>query len=909
MRRYDSVPNRRSLIDRRDIASQIEAGKIDRPAVVAALRAALSGGEAELTRRIDTAPGAGRKHCLARSYLVDQVVRIAFESAARLLFPNPSPSSGERLTICAVGGYGRMEMAPHSDVDLLFIVPGKLSAWSEQVVESVLYTLWDLGLKVGHATRSPAEIVRLSREDVTIRTAMLEARFLCGDQTLYEDAGVQFRRDVVLGTERDFIREKLAERDARHTRMGDSRYVVEPNVKEGKGGLRDLQTLFWIGKYCHRVERAQELVAAGLFEPEEYRAFNRAEDFLLSVRTLLHHMNGRAEERLTFDMQRRIAEALGYQDRTGASAVERFMRHYFLIAKSVGDLTGLFLDHLEEEYAGFRERIFTRTTTPKRLKGFTLARGRIGIPDEQFFKEKPFRLLRLFALADRYEYEIHPLAMRQAARDAQLVADLQDDPAANRLFLDILTSPRDPATVLRWMNEAGVFGRFVPDFGRVVARMQFDMYHHYTVDEHTIRAVGLLSEIERGLLKEDHPISSAVIHEISSRDVLYVAVLLHDIAKGRGGDHSELGAEIALELGPRFGLGAAESDTASWLVRYHLLMSATAFKRDLADPKTIEDFVAQVKSVERLRLLTILTVVDIRAVGPGTWTQWKAQLISNLFVAAEERLRLGHQRFGREGHVAAKREQVLELLGWTKDQLDEHASRFFDSYWIAEDVEVIADNARQIAIAEGPVTIKSAYDEETGLTQLRVYSGDHPGLLMRLAGAISLAGASIVDARIHTTRDGMALNNLLIDGHGIDRSFGEPDQLVRLEQGIHDAFAGKLRLRDRLAAKPLPTTRADAFSVAPRVIVQQNASNRFTVVEVMANDRPGLLHALLRTLYDAKVTIHSAHITTYGERAVDTFYLTDLTGQKLDGTQRLRGIEQRLLRAASWTPEKEKKAA
>ncbi|MBZ6377838.1 [protein-PII] uridylyltransferase [Pacificimonas flava] len=896
-RRFDSVTDRRAIIDRRTIFSRVEEAPAERKYYVEILREALADGAAELQKRIDADPGDGRAHAYARAYLIDQIVRIAFEASARFLFPNPSPSSGERLTICAVGGYGRGEMAPYSDVDLLFVVPGKLSAWSEQVVESVLYTLWDLSLKVGHATRSPQEIVRLSREDTTIRTAMLETRFICGDQDLYDEAGRVYRSEVVHGTERDFIREKLAERDARHKRMGDSRYVVEPNVKEGKGGLRDLQTLFWIGKYCHRVERAAELVDAGLFEPEEYRLFNRAEDFLLAVRTLLHHLNGRAEERLTFDMQRRIAELLGYQDRAGASAVERFMRHYFLIAKSVGDLTGLFLEHIEEEYAGFRERIRSRTSAPSHLNGFTLSRGRIGIPDESFFQDEPRRLLELFALAEEHGHEIHPLAMRQASRDAQLISDLQDDERANDLFMQVLTSPRDPETVLRWMNEAGVFGRFVPDFGRVVARMQFDMYHHYTVDEHTIRAVGLLSQIERGLLKDEHPISTDIMQKVGARQVIYTAVLLHDIAKGRGGDHSELGAEIALELCPRLGLGPAETETVSWLVRYHLLMSATAFKRDLSDAKTIEDFVAEVQSLERLRLLTVLTVVDIRAVGPGTWTAWKAQLISNLFTLAEERLRLGHQRYGREEKIAAKQHEAAERLGWDDERMDAYAARFFDSYWIAEDIDTLVANARQIETPEEAISIEFTFDEDSGLTQVRICSEDHPGLLMRIAGAIGLAGADIADARIHTTRDGMAINNLLVTSSRT-ATFTEPDQLERLKRTVCDALAGKVRLKDKLASKPPPLTRAEAFSVAPRVLVQSGASNRFTVIEVNAADRPGLLHALLKTLFDAQVSINSAHITTYGERAVDTFYLTDLTGQKLDGTQRLKDLEARLLNAA-----------
>src|SRR6185503_2340060 len=398
------------------------------------------------------------------------------------------------------------------------------------------------------------------------------------------------------------------------------------------------------------------------------------------------------EERLTFDYQREIAARMNYADRPGKSSVERFMRHYFLQAKMVGDLTGVFLAHLDDKFARRGRRIglpaFRRR--PGRLEGFMLDRGRLAVPDDDFLVADPVRLIRMFALADRHGLEIHPLAMRAAARDAKLVdATVRADPEANALFLDVLTSPRDPETVLRWMNEAGVFGRFIPDFGRVVAQMQFDMYHHYTVDEHSLRAIGLLSKIENGALEAEHPRATAMFRHIASRRVLYVAVLLHDIAKGRGGDHSELGAEVAFTLGPRLGLTDAETETVAWLVRWHLFMSDTAFKRDLTDPKTVVDFVARVKSLERLRLLFLLTIVDIRAVGPGVWTSWKDQLLRLLFESAEEMLRLGHKERGRGDRIAAVQEALAARLGWDESRFTRLGWRLPDSYWLAEPLPVL----------------------------------------------------------------------------------------------------------------------------------------------------------------------------------------------------------------------------
>jgi [protein-PII] uridylyltransferase len=903
--RFDHLPHRRAIVDRRALADALAAveGKdsaLLRRAATAALGEALTAGRAEIARRLVEHPSRGLEAAAAQAFLIDQILRVLFDFAVTRLHPNSNPSTAERLTLIAVGGYGRAEMAPFSDVDIAFLTPWKQSVWCEQVIESILYTLWDLGLKVGHSSRSLDEMVRQAKSDITIRTALLEARYVWGDQPLYDEAARRFYAEVQGGTTRAFIADKLAERDARHKKMGDSRYVVEPNVKEGKGGLRDLHTLFWIGKDAYNVSEPADLVGAGLLTAHEYRLFHRAESFLWAVRCHLHLIAGRAEDRLTFDMQSEIAERMRFADRPGKSKVERFMQFYFLQAKTVGDLTGVFLAHLDEKFAarGRRFGLPTLRRSPRKLDGFVIDRSRLAIPSDDFFQQKPVRLIEIFALADRHGLEIHPLAMRAAARDAKLADDIRRDPEANALFLDVLTSPRDPETVLRWMNEAGVFGRFVPDFGRVVAQMQFDMYHHYTVDEHSIRAIGLLSRIEKSELATDHPLVTALMKQIASRRALYVAVLLHDIAKGRGGDHSILGAEVAQRLCPRFGMTAAETETVAWLVRQHLLMSATAFKRDLSDFKTILDFAAIVQSPERLRLLLALTVVDIRAVGPGVWNGWKRQLLGDLFESAEEVLRLGHKQKGRNERIAAKQEALQAALGWDEAAFEALRKRMPEPYWIAEPEDVLLPNARLIAAAgDAPLSIAAEVYPERGATLVTVYAADHPGLFYRIAGAISLAGGNIIDARIHTTRDGMALDNFLVQDP-LGRPFDEAGQLARLKQAIEDALANRHKLGERLLAKPLPRPRADAFPIAANVLIDNHASNRFTVIEVNARDRPALLNQLAHALFQSRVTIHSAHVATYGERAVDTFYITDLTGDRITQAARLKTLERRLLEVA-----------
>jgi len=888
--RYALIADRRAIIDRRAVADELNALKAGNLRVEAAtlLRAALDEGRAEIARRFALEPGRGRVIAASYCFLADQIVRLAYDVVTERIHPRLAGSSC-RLSIVGLGGTGRGEMAPFSDLDLMFLVPERGSPWCEQVIETLLYILWDLKLKVGQSVRTPNEVIVAATEDVTIRTALLEARWIWGDEELSGEARRRFQAEVVTGTARDYVAAQLAERDARHTRMGDSRYVVEPNVKDGKGGLRDLHTLYWIGQYVFGVERPADLVDKGLFSAAEFRRFERAERFFWSVRCHLHLIAGRAEERLGFDMQRQIAEAMRYSDRPGKSAVERFMQFYFLNAKAVGDLTGLFLAQLDEQMGdkGRRFALPTFKRRPKHLNGFTVDRGRLSIPDDRWFSADPSRLLELFALAAREGMEIHPHAMRIATRDARLADQVRDDPAANSLFLDVLSARDKPDMVLRWMNDAGVFGRFVPDFGRVVAQMQFDMYHHYTVDEHSIRAIGLLSRIERGELADDHPLSTALFRQIASRRVLYVAVLLHDIAKGRGGDHSELGAEVAQRLCPRFGLDDAETETVAWLVRYHLLLSNTSFRRDLADPKTVEDFIKVVQSPERLRLLLILTVVDIRAVGPGTWNDWKKQLLRTLFDAAEERLRLGHKQRGRHEQVEVRQEQLAASLPWKTSAIRAHARRLPDSYWLAEPPEWHHANALQVAEAEAHFgdarpSIVAAPDLASGMTRVSVFAPDRPGLFYRIVAALSGAGASILDARIHTTRDGMALDNLLVtDARG--KAYDDPRLRKRLASAVDKALDAE--------QAPLPpatgklASRERAFRVAPRVLLSDKASSRTTVVEINARDRAGLLARLAHAIHAAGHQLHSAHIATYGERAVDVFYLTDSSGKKLSEEQ------------------------
>lgn len=837
------------------------------------------------------------------SNLTDAVVRAIHDAVVWRLYPNDNPSTGEQLAVVATGGYGRGTMAPGSDIDLLFLLPYKQTAWSESVVEGMLYVLWDLKLKVGHATRSVEECLREARADMTIRTALLEARYLFGTRILYEELVTRFDAELVVGSAAEFVEAKLRERDMRVSKAGTSRYLVEPNVKDGKGGLRDLNTLFWIAKYTYRVRDQLELVSAGLFTPEEYALFERCDEFLWRVRCHMHFVTKRAEERLSFGLQPRIAERFGYEPRGGLSGVERFMKAYFRIAKDVGDLTAIVCAELEARHAKrtpvldrwigrFRDRF---RATAMEAEDFWIDHGRVNLRAEDAFERDPVNLIRLFWLADRHNLAIHPDAKRLANRSLRLVnPSLRVDPEANRLFVEILTSRNAPEEALREMNEAGVLGRFIPDFGRIVAMMQFNMYHHFTVDEHLLRTVGVLADIESGRVQETYPLVSRLVHTIHNRMALYVAILLHDIAKVRPEDHSIAGAAIAEKLCPRFGLNQAETETVRWLVEHHLLMSMTAQSRDLSDAKTIERFAASVQSLERLKLLTILTVADITAVGPGVWTAWKGTLIRTLYDETEVYLSGGHSEIARTDRVRLVQMGLREQLpGWASEEFDAYAARHSQAYWLKVDGTRQLKNAIFLrdVVRDGRTSATDvALDPVRGVTEITIYSPDHPRLLAIVTGACAAAGSNIVDAQIFTTTDGFALDTIFIS-RAFERDEDELRRTKRITAAIERALKGEIRIADLVADKhPTASTRAKTFPVPPDVIIDNALSSRETVVEITGLDRPGLLYELTTAFSRLSLNITSAHVATFGERAVDVFYVTDLTGTRVTQPDRQAAI-------------------
>jgi [protein-PII] uridylyltransferase len=876
-----------------------------RPLVIERFRRALDDGRA--AARAELEPGGRGCACSqALSNLQDNLIAAIRDYVVTYVHPPASPADREQMAIAAVGGYGRGTLAPGSDIDLLFLVPAKQTQWVERVVESILYVLWDLKQKVGHSTRSIAECLRQARADMTIRTALLEARYILGNNALFEEMRKRFEQQIVRTTAREFVATKLAEREIRVRRAGNSRYLVEPNVKEGKGGLRDLNTLFWIAKYVYRVREASDLVDAGLFTPSEYALFVRCEDFLWRVRCHMHFVTGRAEERLSFDLQRTISARLGYKSRGGLSAVERFMKHYFLVAKDVGDLTAIVCAALEEREAKPRAYLdrfvqrFRRRRKALPSADFAIETDRVTVARSDVFEKDPVNLIRLFWIADQYILPIHPDAARLVTRSLRRIDNsLRNHPEANRLFIEILTSRNAPETVLRRMNEAGVLGRFVPDFGQIVAMMQFNMYHHYTVDEHLLRAVGILANIEAHRLVEDHPLTSEILPSIGNRTSLYVALFLHDVAKGRRQDHSSAGAEVARRLCPRFGLSEAETETVVWLIQNHLVMSDTAQRRDLGDPTTIENFANRVQTLERLKMLLILTVCDIRAVGPGVWNGWKGELLRTLYWETEVVLAGGHSALDRKRRVEkAQQDLRAGLPAWSDPDFEAYAQRHYPAYWLKVDLPHKVKHAKLLHLTEvemRSLATEVGTDAFLGVTELTVVAPDHPRLLSIIAGACASAGANIVDAQIFTTTDGLALDTIFVS-RAFDEDHDELRRAKRVAQAIEKALRGEIRLRDVIAAKRVaPGARDAAFTIAPEVNIDNTLSNRYTVVEVSGLDRLGLLYDLTTVLSALNLNIGSAHIVTFGEKAVDVFYVTDLTGAKIINAARQGAIRRHLL--------------
>ncbi|NCT41125.1 MAG: [protein-PII] uridylyltransferase [Alphaproteobacteria bacterium] len=762
------------------------------------------------------------------------------------------------IAIIATGGYGREELCPYSDIDLLFLTSNKTPKTLNDDIEKFLYQIWDSGIKIGHSVRTIKECITVSQEDPKVLSSLLDARIISGDKNLFQDFETELEKSLKPRTKKAYVEGKLDERDARHMRLGDSRYVLEPTIKDGKGGLRDYQTLFWIARVIYNAPTPKTLKDLKIITSKEQQRFEKDYEFLLTVRCHLHDIAGRGEERLHFDIQPQLAQRLNYQHRNNAKSVERFMKHYFLVTKDIGDLTRILVAAIEEEEEQKNRLVPQRA---KSFLGFETINNRLNFAPNQKLKDDPINILRFFRVAQEADIDIHPKALQKIRRNIKLIDNmLCHNHTANALFLEILTDDKNAALTLRRMNEAGVLERFIPEFQKIKGLMQFDRYHVYTVDEHTLNAVDIMHKLESGALKEQAPLASTLIQTIENRKTLYVAILLHDICKGRenkkmGQDHSTLGAELALKLAPRLQLSDQGTRLVSWLIFDHLFMSEIAFKRDLEDSKTLEDFLFRIHDIERLKLLTILTTCDIMAVGPDRWTSWKDSLLTELYILAEDRL-------------SGKKPQQKSKPEATPDLGDEKA------------------------------VITFTQDDTKNATTLRIITQDKIGLFATLSGALAAANVNIIEARINTHDGGIAEDIFTIQSAS-HQQITKQFRCEEIKKSILAALDDNTDLEKKVAKTvKKPKTKELVFDIPEGVVINNNASKDATYIEIYGRDRQGFLFNVAQTLSKQNLIIAHAKVGTLGLKAVDIFYVTTLKGKKVTDEKRLKTLKKLLLETA-----------
>ncbi|HWP33957.1 MAG TPA: [protein-PII] uridylyltransferase [Thermodesulfobacteriota bacterium] len=869
---------------------------------LAAFREALRAGE-EAVRARHEAGAPGREVLELRTRLLDRLVERLFALAEAEFFAQHLPTR-QRLALVAVGGYGRGEMSPGSDVDLMCLYPWKPSAYVQTVSERLFYALWDLGFTVGNAVRRLGEAVRLAQRDLTVRTALLDSRFLAGDRALYDEYLRVIRKEVLYKDVAAFVDEKLRELRQRHEKYGGSVYILEPNVKEGQGGLRDLHTALWIAKAKFKIEALKELKFKGVMTEQEYALVERAADFLWRIRNALHYRTGRKDDRLTFDHQEAIAAALGFRATRGALAVERFMRTYYLRAATLSE----FADRVIAQARATRSR--TRTlvgylTQREVAPGFKLFGGELTVTSPALFAERPAAILEAFELAARLGV---PMSARLEAAIREhrhrIDAAVRRDPEATASFRRLLALKRGVGTALRAMHRLHVLGAFIPEFGRLVCRMQHDVYHVYTVDEHLLKAVGQIRTLLKGDYTERFPLLSAIAEEIERPDLLILGVFLHDIGKGHGHGHVPRGARLAVRIGIRLGYPPEDVAVLEFLALHHLTMSHLAQRRDLNDEKLIHGFARTVGTLERLKMLYLLTFADMRAVGPEVWTPWKASLLQELYEKTAAVLREGRVAPGRpEERVAAALAAASRALAGEFDEATREA--YFRTlptrYVLITPAEEIAAHAR-VALRQGgrPLATSLTHRPDRGYSELVVSTLDVPGLFAKIAGVLAGHNVNILSAQIHTRKDGHALDVFQLTST-VGDVLDDPRRWERVLADLEAAIVGRLDVDELVARRRRPSILGarPRPRVATAIEIDNEASDEYTVIDVYTQDRVGLLYSITRTLASLGLTIATSKISTKGDKAEDVFYVTDVAGHKVTSPQRLEDIRAALEQAVA----------
>ena len=853
----------------------------------------------DLIKKIFLETSDGSLNVGLNSILIDSLFRVLFKKIYYKIFNN----TDYIFSIIAVGGYGRGELAPCSDLDLLFLLPNNLkinqSKHAEEVIQFILYILWDLGYSVGHSTRTIDDCIEKSKLDLTISTALLEKRFIVGNEDVFSLLNDKFTFFIKNTKTLKFVEAKLVESELRHKRFGGSRYVVEPNVKDGKGGLRDLHTLIWISKFAYKVDSVSKLINIGALSKKEAASFAESQRFLLSVRCHLHYRAFREDDRLAMDAQLDLAKTMNFKNTITQKDVERFMKRYFLATKTVGSLTRIFCAAIETEFNKPLRLSFLSFKKKEDVYPFDIELGRLFIKNKEVLSENPVNIIKLFNISHNKNIDIHPKTLRYLTSLQRLINhEVRHDFDANKMFLNILTSDKDSTRTLRLMNESNILGKFIPEFQKIVGLMQFDMYHSYTVDEHTIFTISNLYSLKNGEFKNFAPLASKIILEISSKKCLFVAMLLHDIAKGRKGDHSENGALIASVVCPRLGLSKEETKTVEWLILYHLLMSKTAFRYELGDARVIKSFVDKVKSVERLKLLLVLTVADIKGVGPEIWNDWKGSLITELYSKSFDMLQKDNVN---ELIKTPKKSFEIFLIenGLANSDAKKYCSYYYNNYWEIFKLSRIINHYeifRNMYKDSKKFKVHLFDESKLKATELLVIAPDHHGLFSLISGLVSASGYDVVNAKIITRSDGYALDTFFIQNKNrqpITEEHSKKKLLKIISQGLEGNFNVEKALNKRWEEIP---ARFRAIKAPTRVIIDNNMSDEYSILEIKCKNAPGVLYRITKVITSLGLQINTANVSTYGDRVVDIFYIKDAFGLKIDNNESMDKVKMSILK-------------
>ena len=812
-----------------------------------------------------------------------------------------------QFSLIAVGGYGRGELAPHSDLDILFLLRNKLTKNDnkkiEKVIQLILYILWDLGYTVGHSTRTVYDCIEKSKSDLTISTSLLEKRFVAGNNQIFYLLNNEFNVFINNTKTLDFVNAKLKESDIRHNRFGGSRYVVEPNVKDGKGGLRDLHTLIWISKFAYKVDTISKLINIGALSKQEAVLFAEAQRFLLSVRCHLHYRAKREDDRLAMDAQLEIAKSMNFKNTITHKDVERFMKRYFIAAKTVGNLTRIFCAAIETEFNKPLRLNFLSFKKNEDVAPFTLEFGRLYSHKREILTDDPTNIIKLFFISHDNNIDIHPKTLRQITSLRTLInSKVRQNLETNKMFLDILTSEKDSTRTLRLMNEANILGQFIPEFQKIVGLMQFDMYHSYTVDEHTIFTISNLHSLRNGELKNFAPLTSKAILEIKSYKSLFVAMLLHDIAKGKKGDHSVNGSLIASSVCPRLGLNKDETKMVEWLVLNHLLMSKTAFRYELGDPKVIKKFAKEVGSIDKLKSLLVLTVADIRGVGPDVWNDWKGALIKELYIKTYDLLKPNEEISEITEPLKTSKELLMRYLnniGLNDIEIKSYCSKFYNNYWGSFNLPSVVNHYEiftKMKNISKKLEIFVSKDSKLKATELLVITPDHHGLISQISGLVASSGHDIVSAKIITRSDGYALDTFFLQNKA--RKPIDNNQRKKLIEIITRGLEGNFNIEKALNLKwkEIPA-RFRAVKAPIRVIVDNKTSDEYTILDIKCKNAPGVLYKITKVITSLGLQINTANVSTYGDRVVDIFYLKNAFGLKVDDNITIKKVKISIIEA------------